>query len=205
MVQIEKLEAVLNSLGTVHERKYAAREKEILEGLKDKESFENAHRLLGEMLGFTAGKIESRGSPDPWWLSEGICFVFEDHAGANTNALLDVTKARQAYSHPNWIRDNIEITKDTKILPVLVTAVTRAEKEAMPHLVNVSLWPLAEFREWAEMALTTVREVRKTFSEPGDLAWRSEAANLFELNGLNAESLYLKLSGRMANRYLKAV
>lgn len=203
--QIEKLEAVLASLGTVHERKFAKREKEILEGLATKEDFENAHKLLGETLGFTAGKIESKGSPDPWWLSENMCFVFEDHAGANSNAILDVTKARQASSHPNWIRDNVEITKDTVILPVLVTPVSKVEKEAVSHLGNVSIWPLEEFLEWAKTALATVREVRRTFSEPGDLAWRSEAADAFERNGLDAESLYSKLSKSKANEYLRPV
>lgn len=205
MAQIERLEAVLSNLGKVHERKFAAREKEILEGLASEKSFENAHKLLGEMLGFISGKIESKGSPDPWWHSENICFVFEDHAGASSNSLLDVTKARQVSSHPNWIRENIEITKDTEILPVLVTPVTKSEKEARPHLGNVSIWPLDEFREWANTALATVREVRKTFSEVGDLAWRTEAADAFERNGLNAENLHSMLSKRKANEHLNFV
>lgn len=205
MDQIENLETVLASLGTVHERKFAERERDILKGLKDEKSFEEAHKLLGEMLGFTTGKIESRGSPDPWWLSAKRCFVFEDHAGADYNSPLNVTKARQVSSHPNWIRDNVDLMDGTEILPVLVTPVSKAEKEAMSHLGNVSIWPLDEFRKWAKMALATVREVRKTFSEPGDLAWRSEAASAFERDGLDAKSIYSKLSKYRANEYLKAV
>ena len=36
----------------------------ILEGLESEDSFEQAHKMLGEMIGFDAGKIEDDGSPD---------------------------------------------------------------------------------------------------------------------------------------------
>jgi hypothetical protein len=100
MEQVERLEAVLTGLGTLHDRAFSAREKEILDGLAGEENFERAHVLLGRTLGFVADKRETDASPDPWWLSGGICLVFEDHAGAK-NDLLDATKARQVATHPN--------------------------------------------------------------------------------------------------------
>ena len=48
-----------------------------MEGLAGEADFEHAHRQLGELLGFIAGKEESDGSPDPWWLGKTVGFVFE--------------------------------------------------------------------------------------------------------------------------------
>ena len=157
------------------------------------------------MLGFDADKQEIDGSPDPWWIAGSLCLVFEDHAGAHANSALDVTKARQAASHPNWIRANVEAASGATILSVLVTPVSTAREGAMPHLRDVALWSLDEFREWAETALTVLRELRKTFAEPGDLVWRAAAAETFEQHGLDAPSLVAKLKARPATNYLTAV
>jgi hypothetical protein len=207
MGQIERVEATLAQLGTTHDRAFAKREKQILEGLRSKEKgpFEQAHKLLGEMLGFDADKKEIDGSPDPWWIAGPLCLVFEDHAGAQAGSSLDVTKARQAASHPNWIRTNVEAAAAADITPVLVTPVSTVKEGALPHLQGVALWPLNEFREWAETALTALRELRKTFFEPGDLVWRAAAAELFEQRGLDAPSLVASLKGRPATSFMRPV
>src|SRR5690606_16062861 len=128
--QIERVEGVLERLGTVTDREFNKRERAILEGLASKDGFEQAQVLLGETLGFQAGKREVDASPDPWWAIDDLCFVFEDHAGA-TNDVLDATKARQAFSHPNWIRDHVALPENATILPVLVTPVTKARSGAV--------------------------------------------------------------------------
>jgi hypothetical protein len=207
MRQIERVETVLTRLGNVNERRFAKAQKEILEGLESKEKgpFEQAHMKLGEMLGFDAGNVETDGSPDPWWIANDICFVFEDHAGADPNSALNVSKARQAASHPNWIRDQLNPGPNTVYLPVIITPVTKAKEGAMPHLDTVSLWPLAEFQEWAKAALTTIREVRRTFSEAGDLRWRAAAATAFEIAGLDAPGLFLRLRNQRAKECLLSI
>jgi hypothetical protein len=176
----------------VHDRGFALREREIIEGLANKTTFERAQKLLGELLGFIVGKVESDGSPDPWWISGDICIVFEDHAGGEGITILGATKARQASSHPAWMKANVEECRDpnVQILPVLVTPVTKANAGALPHLDGVALWRLADFREWANRAIAVVRDIRKTFSEPGDLAWRAQAAVAFSQQGLDALGLY---------------
>jgi hypothetical protein len=203
MQQIERIEAVLAHLGTTHDRSYAKREKEIIEGLQSKEEFEEAHRLLGELLGFEVGKVEADGSPDPWWLAGKFCLVFEDHAGAEENAVLDVKKARQVSSHPAWIRANVEGSANSEILPVLVTPALKAKPAALPHLTTVSLWPLAQFREWASSALSTLRELRKTFVEPGNLIWRANTAETLNSQGISAPLLFSKLKLQNAGKHLK--
>jgi hypothetical protein len=202
MEQIERVEAVLVKLGTVHDRSFALREKEILEGLQSEDRFEQAHKLLGGIIGFEAGKIEGEGSPDPWWIVGDVCLVFEDHAGAKDSSSIDVTKARQVSSHPAWMLANVPASKQAKILPVLVTPVKKVHSGAVVHLTGVALWPLGDFKEWAQNALATLREVRKTFFEPGDLTWREKAAELFQQNNLSARPLFEKLKTMSAAKHL---
>ncbi|RKH42587.1 DEAD/DEAH box helicase [Corallococcus sicarius] len=207
MAQLEQVEAVLASLGTVHDGAFARREKEILDGLASKESvpFEQAQRLLGELLGFEAGKVERDASPDPWWIAGNRCIVFEDHSGADPASSLDATKARQAASHPNWMHTNVESSRGTQLLSVLVSPVSTAHEGAIPHLSHFAMWPLEEYRSWAKHALATIREVRTKFVERGDLEWRSVAAKAFQENNLAAAKLYDFLSRRLAAGLLKPV
>jgi hypothetical protein len=198
MHQIERIEIVLSRLGTLHDRAYTQREKEILDGLLGNAGFEQAQVKLGEMLGFDVGKEESDGSPDPWWIAEDICLVFEDHADADIGSTLSVKKARQAASHPNWMRLNVPAVKDSQILPVLVTPVTKASQGAIPQLNGVALWSLSEFRGWAKDALITIRELRRNFTEPGDLVWRAHASEAFEREGLDAPGLFHRLQAKSA-------
>ncbi|NOK32316.1 DEAD/DEAH box helicase [Corallococcus exercitus] len=204
MSQLERVEAILASLGTVHDAAFARREKEILEGISSNDSvrFEQGQKLLGELLGFEAGKVERDASPDPWWIAGGKCLVFEDHSGANPDSALDATKARQAASHPNWMKANVESSKDTTILPVLVSPVRTALEGAHPHLSEVAMWPIGEFRTWSIQALAIIRSVRTTFVEPGDLAWRASAAKDFTENKMSASILFAMLSKRKASEFL---
>jgi len=203
--QLERVESILVKMGTLHDRAFARREKKILEGLATSKSFEEAQRLLGETLGFVAGKVEADASPDPWWLSDAICFVFEDHAGANPTSTLDATKARQVASHPNWIRANVPPAKEADILPVLITPVTQVTTGGAPHLTDVALWSLSEFRKWAEAALSTIRNLRRKFSEPGDMYWREAAADAFKAGELDARVLLVTLRERQASKLLTPV
>jgi hypothetical protein len=206
--QIERLEALLLKLGTLHEAKYAKHEKAILDGLasNDARLFESAQRDLGEMLGFRAGKHESDASPDPWWIAGDFCLVFEDYSDAQPTSALGATKARQAAGHPHWIRENKEIVQlpdNCQILPVLVTGVSRAEDGAFPQLGDVSLWPIDDFRLWARSALGVIRGLRRTLGDECDLAWRAEAQSVFEHNEFDAPSLHRKLSQMKAAKALK--
>ena len=207
MEQMERVETKLEKLGTVQDRKFAKLEKKILDGLRSEENsqFEEAHKLLGEILGFTADNVETDGSPDPWWIAGNICFVFEDHAGAQDKSVLGVNKARQVSSHPIWLRDNIKVSKETTILPVLITPVKKINKSAVAHLDNVAVWPLDKFRCWAENAIAIVREVRKTFFEPGNLEWRQMAAEKFGQNRLDASGLYAKLKSQSVADFLEEI
>jgi hypothetical protein len=131
--------------------------------------------------------------------------VFEDHQGAEDDSALDVKKARQVATHPNWMRENVEASSGAVIIPVLVTPVVKAKEAALPHLNEVSLWPLGEFRAWAERAFATLRELRSSFLEPGNLIWRAQAAEAFEENGLDASGLAARLKEQRAKELLRSV
>jgi Helicase C-terminal domain len=206
MLQVEQIEIQLQKLGTVHNRSFSARESEIREGLQRGESFEQAQVLLGEHLGFSAGKREVDASPDPWWLVGDVVIVFEDHANAKGEATaIDATKARQAASHPDWVRVNVVGAAHANIYSVLVTPSKFAKEGALPHLSRFSHWALEDFRAWAEKALVMVRELRHSFVEPGDLAWRAQAAIALESVRADAPGLATWLANRLARDHLKQV
>ncbi len=206
LLQIEMLEAQLVKLGTLHNREFSARENSIREGLNVGKSFEQAQVWLGEHLGFVAGKREVDASPDPWWTVGDVTLVFEDHVNAKGDtSTIDATKARQAASHPDWMAQNVPESLGTQIQPVLVTPAKQAKEGAVPHLGRVAYWNAEEFRQWAENALVTIRDLRRDFREPGDLAWRAQAAQALTENRVDAPGLFSWLAARPARDYLRPV
>lgn len=205
---LERLETCLDSLGITHDRNYAREEKFIREGLasSNTKEFEMGHERLGRFLGYDAGLEESSGSPDPWWIvDDKLCFVFEDHSGGDPSGFLDVKKARQAATHPNWVKNRLPITPDAKIVTVLVTPVKKAESGALPHLGEVLVWPLSEFQAWAVNALAVIRELRASFPGTGDIFWRARAAEAYVKHHLDPEGLLEVLQKNVASEMLQPV
>lgn len=204
MLQVEKIEAMLESLGTAHDRNFAERERCILDGFLNSDTFEESHKLLGSHLGFDAGKVEISGSPDPWWQCGEYCIVFEDHANAHDTSSLSITKARQVASHPNWMRENVSSCQSdsVQITPVLLTPVMTVYPGALTHLSGVFLWKLEDFERWHTQALSTIRLLRKSFVEPGDLAWRARASTVLQNEGLDFLSLLQSLQAQPARNIL---
>jgi hypothetical protein len=205
-LQIERLENCFENLGTVQNRKYDEEERFIALNIMEDENtkFEPAHERLGTLLGFQTGKVESTGSPDPWWiLHDELCLVFEDHSDAAVTSSLSVTKARQAASHPNWIRENLPLAKSANIIPVLVTPVALADQDALTHLKEVCVWNINDFRAWAKVALQNIRELRRTFPGSGDLVWRAAAADRLQAAQLDSQSITGLMLSRPAEKALK--
>lgn len=199
---VERFESRLTSLGTVHNRKYDKVEKEILDAIlqnTDGKLFEKGQEKLGWLLGYDAGNEETDASPDPWWIADGtLCFVFEDTAEALPKTVISPTRARQVSSHPNWIREHISLPDDATILPVLVTASTKANAGALPHLRGVFLWPLDDFRAWAVESLKVARELRREFPGEGNLSWRAVALDRFRATKIAPSKLRELLSKSLA-------
>jgi hypothetical protein len=204
---IERLETRLEELGMAHDHRYAGEEALILKQLAsdDPTKFEAGQEHLGRLLGFDAGNVESTGAPDPWWIvDDSLCIVFEDHSAAKPESSLGVTKARQVATHPNWVRDHLPVRPDAEIVPVLVTPVQVADRDALPHLKEVSLWKLSDFRDWATKALSMVRDLRRSYPGPADIAWRAQAIEAYDAFGLSADKLIQWLREHPADQELAA-
>ncbi len=176
---IERLECVLEQIGTIHDRKFDAEENAILTALlqtDDGTAFEAGHVRLGRLLGYDAGNSHDDAAPDPWWIADDTVFVFEDHAEAQASTVFSPTKARQAASHPDWIRENLKLSATTEIVPVLITPCTTTTRGAVPALRKVRYWSRDDFGSWAKNAVRVIRDIRRTFPGVGDLAWRTAAA-----------------------------
>lgn len=188
----KQVEAIVDSfvvLGTATNHKFEKKVARITEGLNDENAFETALVELGEILGFTAGNDESDAAPDPWWLGHNFGIVFEAHAGGDGSTVFGATKARQASTHPKWIKKMIPGTVEMDIQSVLITPCTKAKSGADPHLEDVHYWHLQSFRDWAIHAIAILRELKGTFPGDADLAWRAEASSRLEAEGLTLERL----------------
>ena len=192
--QVDRLEALLLRMGTTNDRKFEAKAKRILTNLGRASTFEEGHRELGELLGFTVGNDESDAAPDPWWLGDEKGIVFEDHADGSESTVLGANKARQAASHPDWIRDNVPEAKATEVTAVLVTPCLTAGSGAKPTLRKVLYWPLDDFRAWARSAVDVVRELKAHLPPHGDLFWKDRARDSLQAGGCTIPSILGRLA-----------
>jgi hypothetical protein len=202
--QVERIEGVFVKLGMAHNRGFSKREQTILAGLSKPETFEAAQQQLGDILGFTTGKVEEDASPDPWWIADDKVIVFEDHAGATAEEpVIDAKKARQAASHEAWMRKHVPEAKDAEVVSVLVTPARKASKGAGPSLGSVSYWSLDEFMHWAHGAIGAIRSIRSTFTGVGDMDWRVKAAEALEAAGADAPGLFQRLQTSKASALME--
>ena len=191
--QVSNIAANFSKFGNTSNNKYDKKEKEIREGLKSPDTFENAQKELGNLLGFISNNEESPGAPDPWWICESKCIVFEDYVNTTKDKSLSITKVRQAASHPNWIRKKIySENEQITITPVVLSPVKNIDKEALIHSDQLYFWSFDDFLAWSENVFSTIRELRQMFSYEGDLIWQEKAMGILKerkLDFLSIESM----------------
>ncbi|MBN9335393.1 DEAD/DEAH box helicase [Devosia sp.] len=191
--QVENLERQFLALGVTTHQKFEKRAASILSGLATADGFEQAQVELGTLLGFTCGNDESDAAPDPWWLGAELGIVFEDHADGHSSTIFGAVKARQASSHPKWIKKNVPAAAKMDVRPILVTPSVKAKTGADPQLDDVKYWELSAFRTWASAAIAVLRNLKGTFPGEGDLVWRAEAAQRLEGEGLTLFAILKRL------------
>ena len=194
--QVTNIAVNFSNFGKISNQKYDKKEKEIREKLKNPDTFEYAHKELGNLLGFISNNEESPGAPDPWWICENKCIVFEDYVNTTTEQSLSITKVRQAISHPVWIRSKIfHNEQQITIIPVVLSPVKYINNEALIHASGLYFWSLDDFMEWSEQVFATIRELKTIFSYDGDLVWQETAMNILKerkLDFLSIESMIQK-------------
>ena len=203
---IEKFEQQIRKFGLTTNRKYDKEEQFILDGILNgnAKEFEEAQKRLGILIGFDAGNIENDASPDPWWiLSDDLCIVFEDHSDGSTE-YFSATKARQATTHDNWIRENLPVKENIEIIKVLITPVKKAHQGALPHLKDVYLWSLTDFRDWTTKIIGELRISRNEYNSEGDLFWRVNIKDRYIKNKLSPKLLVEKIKSVVAYDFFKS-
>ena len=201
LYQVENIEKIFSKLGNTHSLLYAKKEEEIISGLNDKDKFEQAHLQLGRLLGFDVGKVEADGSPDPWWRGSNFCIVFEDHYGDpdKPTDILSTHKARQTDSHTKWIRHHLNLPDDFEIIPVLVSNVSNPSTGSIPLLEEFYFWKLDDFKHWATECLSGIRDIKSSFTEIGNIAWREAIFEKMEQHQIVSHKIRDKAKSRKAS------
>ena len=199
---VERLECVLEQTGTIHDRKFDTEERGILTALlqtEDGTAFEGGHERLGRLLGYNSGNSNDDAAPDPWWIADDMVFVFEDHAEGRESTVFSASKARQAASHPDWVREHLGVPVTAEIIAVLITPCTTTTTGAIPSLRKVRYWSRNDFCSWAKNAVRVIRDIRRTFPGVGSLTWRTEAAARLKEANITPPQLKAMLSKSAAD------
>ena len=194
MILVERIEERIVRLQLIHDRKFDSVEAVVRKGIitDTATDFEGGILALGQHLGYECERPKGKSTPDGWWkLDDSLCLVFEANSEGDEKVKLGAEKARQSKLHPEWIRKNVPLNKDAEVISILVTPKTDIEEDAKVFLEGVVFWDIADFRTWANSALASIREARKSFSA-GDLAWRAAASDLLHQNAIAPRALLAK-------------
>lgn len=194
-LNIERIEALFDRLGSLNDHRFSKFEVDLRKkiSVNDAKEFEQGHVMLGQLLGFDAGNRNDDASPDPWWRSsETFCIVFEDYTDAEGDTV-PARKARQAATHPNWIKSELLVAENADVVSVMIAPCVYVERGAVPHMGQVIYWPTDDFRRIAEIAINVIKDLRREYPGAGDLAWRAMASERLRRSRLSPRELVRSL------------
>lgn len=168
---------------------------QLLEGLNQDKSgkFEEAHKQLGQLLGFVADNSNGQAAPDPWWISnDQMCLVSEAKSSSDSATPVSVKYARQAASHKKWIRDNVSLNSNYEIATVMITPSVQLHRDVPTYADEVGYWNIEDFRNWANNAVSIIRKLQPTYSGLGNLAWLESVRQTLIQNKLDPRSIIQK-------------
>lgn len=179
---VENIENQILMYGYQHNYKFEKKATEILELLRsdDGKKFERGHELLGTFIGYNSENSEEDGDPDPWWIiNDKICIVSEDKIYKSLEHPIPIDHVRQADSHKKWIMNKFTTTEDKmKIITVLITNNEFIHDKALKYSDEIFYIKRNDFIDWALKAINSIRLIRRTFNNEGDLEWRASAADI---------------------------
>ncbi|OJD94351.1 hypothetical protein A9485_05710 [Bacillus cereus] len=181
---VERIEEEIYKDGVKSSVKFEKRVEKVLTLLKSNEGnkFEQGHQELGMLLGYIASNSDEHTSPDPWWIINGdYCLVSEDKIYKGENKKILTKHVRQALTHEKWIRDNVQmLNREATIETVFITTTKEYEENVDVYGEEIYLVLQEDFVDWAKTAIETLRKLRRSFSEPGDMIWRLGAMKILE-------------------------
>jgi hypothetical protein len=87
------------------------------------------------------------------------------------------------------MKANVPESANCRFTSTLVTPAKSIRKAAIPHAESLKFWEYDEFRTFAANALQTIRILRQSFYEAGDLVWQNQAADSIKENRLDLTSI----------------
>lgn len=186
--QIERLEGLIEQLGTTNNRRFENEAKSIVDLLNsiDGKNFEIGVEQLGKWMGFVSNNTDEDAGPDPWWINgDELCFVTECKIYQDPEKAIPTCDVRQAQLHSKWIREKEKgIRTDAKIITLFVTNTSTIEHSAVTFADGIYYVNQNQLYELAQKMISALRTLRSSFSGRGDITWRKAARELLEKNKL---------------------
>lgn len=110
---------------------------------------------------------------------KNFCIVSEDKIYENIAKPIPTKHVKQAKGHEEWIREKVEsLNKDANIITVFITNSKTIENSSKTFTNNIYYIEREEFFSWATKAIESIRQLRRSFIQEGDLVWRLEAEKI---------------------------
>ena len=163
---------------------------ELLTSMEGK-NFERGLEELGTALGYKTGNPKRDGDPDPWWqLGSQICIVSEAKIYQSEDKAISLTHVRQAASHVNWVRANLnELESAAEIITIFVTNTSSVASEAVIHASDIFYVNRDDLVSFAQKSLSAVARIIRNFVSEGNMSWRMYAAKELVDNNLSPEEI----------------
>ena len=187
--QVESMEFLFERFGKSNSRKIEKYFNEIRQGLngKDADHFEAAQVSLGKLLGLFADNSSEQGGPDPWWFIGNTGIVFEDYTDTEKDAVIPKRKVLQANGHPNFLQEKLP---GVTFAPVFCSRALSVDDAARPHLGSLCFIHAESLTQWAEKAMSVIRELWVNFPGTGNLDWRNYAATKISEEGISYTNIF---------------
>lgn len=145
--------------------------------------FEKGHERLGELLGYKTFNPKGDAEPDPIWvLNEKYCIVSEDKIYESTDKPITTRHARQAAGHINWVNKNskeLSMINKPKSITIFITNTSNIDKAASIQGDDIYYLDRDDFVKFANRCVCALKDIRKNFSNEGDVIWREKVIEKF--------------------------
>lgn len=157
----------------------------------DGETFENGIQELGLLLGYNSNNNSGSAAPDPWWIiDDKNCIVSECKIYKDTQKNIPPNQVKQASKHKEWLYTNEpSIDKDCNIRTVFITNSSTIDASAVVFSNGVYYLNRDRLLSFARKSIGIVRRIRETFVEPGDIIWRTDAADMLIENSITPNDI----------------
>ncbi len=167
----------------------------IRDELNVEEKIEDAQVKIGELLGFKSEKKKGSATPDPYWISQNsLVIVFEDKIYEDIDKPIPPSDIRQALSHKNWIKLNIEgLSQDVEIKTVFLSNRKKINPDDKHTCGELFYWNYSDFNNWGNELLNSILSIKNFYSGGGDYGWKEHLHEEFERKNLFPLQILSKL------------